>query len=75
MTKDEFKQLKAGDRFTHSRMPGIFTVGFAHTWHEWPDGPGTTPVEVTIAVETTDGRYLKIDDTDVNLITKLEAPT
>lgn len=75
MTKDEFKQLRAGDCFTHPQFIGFFTIATAHPWHEWPDGPGTTPVEVTIAVETTDGRYLKIDDTDVNLITKLEVST
>ncbi len=72
MTKDEFKQLAVGDQFTHSRLFGTFTVAHIHTWNEWPDGSGTKPIEVTIAVDTADGRYLKIHDADVQHITKVE---
>ncbi len=72
MTKDEFKQLKEGDQFTHPQFSNPITVAKIHTWHEWPDGSGTQPIEVTIAVDTADGRYLKIHDADVQHITKVE---
>ena len=71
MTKDQFKQLQVGDRFTHPRFIGFFTIAHIETWYEWPHGPGTPGVETTISITTTDGRYLKIDDPDAAQITKL----
>ena len=71
MTKDQFKQLQVGDRFTHPRFIGFFTIASTESWHEWPDGPGTHGVQVTISINTTDGRYMKIDDRDVAQIQKL----
>lgn len=66
MTKDEFKRLKVGDHFKHPWFPeSIFIIAETETSFEFTTEP---PTRVTDAITTTDGRRMKIEDQDVELI-------
>jgi len=69
MTKDEFKQLKVGDRVTHPAFIGFLTVTHIETSYDYSTAPAT---RWTDTITTDNGRRLKIiDERDVRLLRKL----
>lgn len=69
MTKDEFKQLKVGDRVTHPAFIGFLTITRIETSYDYSTSP---PTRWTDAITTDTGNRLKIiDERDVYLLRKL----
>lgn len=69
MTKDEFKQLKVGDRVTHPAFIGFLTVTRIETRYDYSTTPATKWTDA-ITVDTGD-RLLIGDERDVRLLRKL----
>ena len=77
MTKDEFKQLKVGDRVTHPAFIGFLTITQIETSYDYSTTPAT---KWTDAITVDTGNRLKacgersrtiIDERDVYLLRKL----
>lgn len=69
MTRDEFKQLKVGDRVTHPAFIGFLTITQIETSYDYSTSP---PTQWTDAITTDTGNRLKIgDERDVRLLRKL----
>lgn len=69
MTKDEFKQLKVGDRVTHPAFIGFLSVTRIETSYDYSTTPVTKWTDA-ITVDTGD-RLLIGDERDVRLLRKL----
>jgi len=69
MTRDEFKQLKVGDRVTHPAFIGFLTITRIETGYDYNTSP---PTQWTDAITTDTGDRLLIgDERDVYLLRKL----
>lgn len=69
MTRDEFKQLKVGDRVTHPSFIGFLTIARIETSYDYSTIPAT---KWTNAITTDTGDRLLIgDERDVRLLRKL----
>ena len=69
MTRDEFKQLKVGDRVTHPAFIGFLTITNIEQSYDYSTAP---PTQWTDAITVDTGHRLKIgDEQDVGLLKKL----
>ncbi len=69
MIRDEFKQLKVGDRVTHPAFIGFLTITLIETSYDYSTTPAT---KWTNAITVDTGNRLKIiDERDVCLLRKL----
>lgn len=69
MTRDEFKQLKVGDRVTHPAFIGFLTITQIEQSYDYSTLPAT---QWTDAITVDTGNRLKIiDERDVCLLQKL----
>jgi len=69
MTRDEFKQLRAGDRVTHPAFSSPLTITDVETSYDYATSP---PTAWTDAITTNTGHRMKIgDELDVRLLQKL----
>ena len=69
MTRNEFKQLKVGDRVTHPAFIGFLTITRIETSYDYTTSPPTQWTDA-ITVDTSD-RLLIDDERDVRLLQKL----
>ena len=77
MTRDEFKQLRAGDRVTHPAFSSPLTIAEVETSYDYATSP---PTPWTDAITTNTGHRMKAcgersrtigDELDVRLLQKL----
>ena len=69
MTRDEFKQLKVGDRVTHPAFIGFLTITQIEQSYDYSSLPAT---QWTDAITVDTGNRLKIGDKrDVGMLQKL----
>jgi hypothetical protein len=75
MTRDEFKQLKVGDRVTHPAFIGFLTIAHIEESYDYTTSPPTQWTDaqaIPIALRHDTGNRLKIgDERDVYLLRRL----